>query len=169
MTVSNASARVLKPLIDALTTTGSGRQEIIQDAHRRGAFKDLRLVNPAIGAIDDGYGEIADYVADHILPMYGRTIYPKLAEGIDIKGRGGHVRRLRSMHKLDPEAAREHVEAALEGGSKEMKVAALACLGTSPSDLNHLLEQAKAKAKDVRKTAIEGLARSTDPAAIEAL
>src|SRR5262245_3812689 len=50
---TQASARVIKPLLEALTTTGSGRLEIIQDAHRQGAFRDLRLVKPALQAIDD--------------------------------------------------------------------------------------------------------------------
>ena len=45
---SQASARVLKPLLEALTTTGSGRLELIKDAHERGAFRDLRLIRPAL-------------------------------------------------------------------------------------------------------------------------
>src|SRR5262245_22307993 len=32
---TQASARVLKPLLEALSTTGSGRLEIIRDAHER--------------------------------------------------------------------------------------------------------------------------------------
>src|SRR3954471_24096723 len=41
---TQASARVLKPLLEALSTTGSGRMEVIRDAFERGTFKDLRLV-----------------------------------------------------------------------------------------------------------------------------
>ncbi len=40
-------ARLLKPLLEALTNTGSGRLEIVEEAHQRGAFRDLRLVKPA--------------------------------------------------------------------------------------------------------------------------
>src|SRR5260221_9430194 len=49
---SQASARVLKPLLEALTTTGSGRLELIRDAFERGAFRDLRLATPALDGID---------------------------------------------------------------------------------------------------------------------
>ncbi len=49
--------------------------------------------------------------------------------------------------------------AALEEGSKELRVAAIQCLGTSEEDLPFLLEQAKAKARDVREAALIGLAR----------
>ena len=61
-TSSQASARVLKPLMEALTTTGSGRLEIISEAHKRDAFRDLRLVKPALNAIDDPYPEIGEFV-----------------------------------------------------------------------------------------------------------
>lgn len=167
--VTGTSARVLKPLIEALTTTGSGRLEIIQDAVDRKAFRDMRLVNPAIKAIDDPYGEIGDLIADEVLPVFGKSIYDQIRSDFDIKGRGGHVRRLRLLHKLDPAATRDLVEEALESGSKEMKVAALSCVGNTGSGLNYLLDQVNAKAKDVRSVALAGLATSKNAKAVEAL
>jgi hypothetical protein len=157
---TQASARVLKPSMEALSTTGSGRLEVIRDAHERGAFKDLRLVRPALNAIDDPYPEIAEFVVEKVLPMYGRAIVPELRAKLEIKGRGGHVQRLRLLHKLDPEGSRDVVQQALNEGSKEMKVAAVECLGTTGEDLTYLLEQAKAKAKDVRAAALRALAKA---------
>ena len=167
--VTGTSARVLKPLIEALTTTGSGRLEIIQDAVDRKAFRDMRLVDPAIKAIDDPYGEIGDLIADEVLPVFGKSIYDQIRSDFDIKGRGGHVRRLRLLHKLDPAATKDLVEEALESGSKEMKVAALAYVGNTGSGLNYLLDQVNAKAKDVRSVALAGLATSKNAKAVEAL
>src|SRR5437764_807271 len=40
---TRTTARVLKPLIVALTTAGGGRFEVIKTACERGAFNDLRL------------------------------------------------------------------------------------------------------------------------------
>lgn len=163
---TQVSARVLKPLQEALTSTGSGRLEIIRDGLERGAFGDLRLVAPALAALDDSYAEIADLVADRILPLYGPAILPELRAKFDPRGRGGHARRLRLMHRLDPEAARPHVKRSLEEGSPEVRVAAIGCLGDSPDDLQCLLEQATATAKDVRAAALKSLGRSgTDQAA----
>lgn len=167
--VTGTSARVLKPLIEALTTTGSGRLEIIRDAHQRGAFRDMRLVNPVLQAIDDPYGEIGDLIADDVLPVYGRTIYPEVKKGFDVKGRGGHVRRLRLMHRLDPEATKPLVEEALESGSKEMKIAALGCIGDSKDGLVHLLDQVSARTKDIRTAALNGLAKFKTKDAVAAL
>ncbi len=166
---TQASARVLKPLLEALSSTGSGRMEIIKDAHERGAFRDLRLVKPALGALDDPYPEIGDFVAKHIIPLYGKAVLTELKARFDQKGRGGHVRRLTLMHRLDPEGTRETVKQALDEGSKEVKVAAIECLGSEPDDLAFLLEQAKAKAKDVREAALKALGKADGNDAVAAL
>src|SRR6266478_9658274 len=75
---TRTSARALKPLIAALTNAGGGRFEIIKAACDRGAFNDLRLIGPAILALGDNYPEMADLVAEKILPGYGPGIVPRL-------------------------------------------------------------------------------------------
>jgi hypothetical protein len=167
---SQVSASVLKPLLEALTTTGSGRLEIIKDSFERGAFRDLRLVKPALDAIDDTYAEIGDFIAEKVLRLYGKAILPDLKSRFDLKSsKGGHLRRLALMHQLDPAGTREIVKQALEDGSKEIKIVAMECLGDSPEDLTFLLEQSLAKNKDVRRAALKGLAKQDADAAIEAL
>jgi hypothetical protein len=166
---TQTSARVLKPLLEALSTTGSGRLELIRDAHERGAFRDLRLIQPAVAAIDDAFGEIADFVTERVLPLYGKAIMPTLGSGFDMKGRAGHPRRLRLMHQLDPAGTRDIVKQALENGSKEVKVAAIECLGAQRDDISYLLEQATAKANEVRQAAYRALATIDDDDAIGAL
>lgn len=166
---SQAGARLLKPLLEALTSTGSGRLEVIRDAFERGTFRDLRLVKPALQALDDSYADISDFVGKKVLPLYGKAILPELKAKFDLKGKGGHLRRLSLMHRLDPEGTRETVKKALDEGSKEMKVVAIECLGADAEDLSFLLEQAKAKAKDVRSAALKALAKSEEGDAIAAL
>lgn len=166
---SQASARVLKPLLEALTTTGSGRFELIRDAFERGAFRDLRLVKPALDAIDDPFGEIGELVAAKILPLYGKAILPGLRSSFDPKGRGGHPRRLRLMHALDSAGTRGLVKEVLDSGSKEVKVVAIECLGADPDDLSFLVEQSTAKAQDVRQAAYRALASIDHDDAVEIL
>jgi hypothetical protein len=173
---TRTTARMLKPLMEALTTTGSGRLEIIKDAFERGAFSDLRLVKPALTAIDDPYPDIGDFIAEKVLPQYGKAVLPDLRGKFDIKGKGGHPRRLALMHRIDPEGTGPLVKEALENGSKEVKVVAIECLGTWPErllsflkPLSYLLEQAAAKAKDVRQAALKALAKSDESEAIAAL
>ena len=166
---TQTSARVVKPLLEALSTTGSGRLELIRDAHERGTFRDLRLIQPAVAAIDDVFGEIADFITDRVLPIYGKAILPALRAGYDMKGRAGHPRRLRLMHQLDPAGARDLIKQALENGSKEVKVAAIECLGAERDDISYLLEQATAKAQEVRQAAYRALATIDDDDALAVL
>lgn len=169
LVATQTSARVLKPLLEALSTTGSGRMEIIRDAFERGAFRDMRLLKPAAAAVDDVYPEIADFVAERILPLYGKAILPALRSGFDMNGKSGDARRLRLMHRLDPAGSRGLVKQALDAGSKEVKVAAVECLGQDRDDLSFLLEQANARAQDVRQAAYLALAGFDDDAAVAAL
>lgn len=169
LATTQMSARLLKPLIEALTSKGSGRLEVIRQAYQQNAFQDLRLVNPAIAALDDVYPEIADFVTENVLPTYGKAILPEIRDRIHIKGKAGDARRLRLFHRLDPQAARKVVLAAFESGSKELKVAALSCLGDAPEDLALILEQAVAKQKDVRRVALARLGNFTDSRAVETL
>jgi HEAT repeats len=169
LTISATSARVLKPLIEALTTTGSGRLEIVTNAHQRGGFKDLRLIKHAVNAIDDPYPELGDYVCDHVLPIYGKAIYPELRASFDPKGKGGHARRLRLMHKLDAEASHDLVTEVLEGGSKEVKLAAIGCLEGRADAVDFLLEQARSRTKDVRAAAFRSLSSIDTPEVVELL
>ena len=168
-TTAQTSARLLKPLLEALSSTGSGRLELVRDAHGRGAFRDLRLVKPALDGLDDPYPEIAEFLAEKVLPLYGRAIFPELRAKYDPKGTKGHPRRLRLMHALDSAGTRELVMQALEGGSKEVRVAAVGCLGAMKEDLSFLIEQASAKAQDVRAAAYHALAAINDPAAVAVL
>jgi HEAT repeat protein len=153
------SARMLKPLIEALTSTGSGRLVAITGAIDHGLFADLRLVRPALLAIDDSYSEIGDLIAERVLPTYGKAILADLKSTFDIKGKGGHARRLKLMHTIDPVFARQTVKESLGDGSPEVKVAAIECLGGEAEDFSYLIEQSKASAKDVRQAAYNALCK----------
>lgn len=166
---TQASARVLKPLQEALTTTGGGRMEVIREAFERGAFHDFRLISPALAALDDTYAEIADFMAESVLPLYGRAIVSQLQEKFDAKGKAGHGRRLKLMHRLDRDAARPFVRRALDEGTQEIRIAAIGCLGDSPEDLPFLFEQSQAKAKDVRTAALKALGSSHSDDAVTVL
>jgi hypothetical protein len=121
--------------------------------------QDLRLVKPALGALDDPYPESASSSPRRCCPVRQGDLAGASRRGSTSRARGGgHVKRLQLIHRLDPEGSRELVQQALNEGSKEMKVAAVECLGTSDDDLTYLMDQAKAKAKDVRAAALRALA-----------
>jgi hypothetical protein len=157
-TSTKTSARVLKSLIQALTSTGSGRFEVVKSAVERGAFNDLRLVDPSIQALGDVYAELADLVAEKILPAYGPGIVPRLKARLNLKGGKQDARMLAVMHQLDPAGTLELCKTALEDGSVEVKAAAITCLGQHEDCLPLVLEQAGLKNKTLRAAALEALA-----------
>jgi hypothetical protein len=155
---TRTTARVLKPLIAALTGPGEGRYEAVKTAFERGTFKDLRLVDPAIHALGDNYPELADFVAEKVLPAFGPGIVPRLKEKLDLKGKRVDGRRLKLMHHVDPGGTLELCKTALEGGSPDVKVAAIECLGQHEECLPLVQEQVESKNKALRAAALEALA-----------
>jgi len=135
----------------------------VQWAVERGAFNDLRLIEPAIRALDDNYPELADLVAEKILPGYGACIIPLLKPKLDLKGKKSDARRLRILHQLDPAGTLEFCKKALDEGSPEVKVAAIACLGKHEECISLLLEQTNSKNKAIRGAAFEALAEHDKP------
>lgn len=160
---TKATARALKPVILALTTTGAGRLEIVRAAAERGLFKDPRLIDPAIHALEDSFPELAELVAKRILPEYGPGILPRLKANLDLKGKGSDARKLGAIHRLDPEGSLELCKTALAEGSPELRVAALACLGEHESCLPLVLEHVNSKNKAIHSAALEALAEHDHP------
>ncbi|MCM2372358.1 HEAT repeat domain-containing protein [Aporhodopirellula aestuarii] len=168
LTKTQTPARLLKPVIDALTSGGSGRLETVREAYQQGVFQDPRLVNHAIAGLDDRYSEMADLM-EKIVGDYGPSIVPLIEYAIAIKGKSGDGRRLRILHRLAPAKARPMVLDAFENGSKEMKLAAIACLGDDPADLELLMQQAGSKQRDVRVATYSRLALFDTPEVNELL
>lgn len=160
---TRAPARVLKPIIEALTTAGGGRLEVVQEAVDRGVFDDLRLIEPTIRALNDSYPGLADLVAEKILPAYGSGIVPLMKQKLNLKGNKGDARRLRVLHQLDPAGTIELCKAALEDGSPDVKVCAIACLGKHEDCIPLVLEQSNSKNKAIRAAALEALAEHDRP------
>jgi hypothetical protein len=162
-------ARELKPLLEALSGKGGGRYAPIKEAVEKGHFRDLRLIRPALAAIDDGYADVAELIAEKVLPHYGPAVLAELRATYDPAGAKGHPRRLKLMHRIDPAGTRELVKQALDKGSKDVKVTAIACLGAEPEDRDFLIDQATSKTQDVRGAAYQALARIDHPAAVAVL
>ena len=148
--VTDGSSRRLRPVLDALTTTGSGRLETIEDAQQSGLFRDFRLMRLAIDHLEDPYPPVADCIATKVLPSYGPAILPRLRAGLDLKGGPRHARALRAIHAIEGPAALPLLTEVLAEGSADLRVAAVECLATIPQAQPLLMAHAKDKNKEVR-------------------
>ena len=162
-----AGYRSLAAVIEALTSTGEGRLEVVQEAAGRGLFADLRLMQPAIVALGDRFGQLADFVAEQAIPQSGPVVVPLLKAGFDPKGGVSHARRLRALAAVDREEGRACARAALKGATKEVKVGVIGALAGSKEDYETIVELSKDRAHEVRFAAIQTLRSIGDPQAVD--
>jgi HEAT repeat protein len=122
---SSVPVRDLLPVYEALTQTGSGREQQIKDAVERKLFGDLRLVTPMLAALGDTYAPVADLVAESGLPSAGHGVLAELQPGLNLNGKAADARRLRSLCRVDPETGAALCRVALNEGSVPLRVEAL--------------------------------------------
>ena len=90
----------LKPVLQALTQSNSGRLEVLKDAFERGIFKDSRTFGYLSYALADKYTELADYVLQTIIPTCGQVMLPFLLSDFRLEDKTENVRRLRLLYQL---------------------------------------------------------------------
>ena len=90
----------LKPVLQALTESKSGRLETVKDAYERGIFKDSRTFGYLSFALADKYSELADYIMEVVIPASGKAMLPFLAADFKLEDKVENVRRLRLLYKL---------------------------------------------------------------------
>jgi hypothetical protein len=90
----------LKPVLQALTQSNSGRLEVLKDAFERGIFKDSRTFGYLSYALADKYTELVDYVLQTIIPTCGQAMLPFLLSDFRLEDRTENVRRLRLLYQL---------------------------------------------------------------------
>ncbi|GKU78293.1 hypothetical protein [Paenibacillus sp. L3-i20] len=154
--------RKLKPLIDSLTQKGAGRLELIKQGVEDGSFIDIRTYIPAVHALRDSYSEIADYVADVIIPIIGAPALSILNEQYDMKGSSGDARMLASIYKLttNMEEVWPKVLLAQKEGALPIRLTAIALTSGVPQFEEELLDLTHDKKKEVRSAALMALSSS---------
>lgn len=90
----------LKPVLQALTQSNSGRLEVLKDAFKCGIFKDSRTFGYLSYALADKYSELADYVLQTIIPTCGQAMLPFLLSDFRLEDKTENVRRLRLLYQL---------------------------------------------------------------------
>ncbi len=155
------SYRRLAEVREALDTTGGGRYEIVRQGFEDGLFQDLRLVIPAIDALNDPYADLAEYAKNEMLPAYGETILPLLRARFNLTGGKSDARMIEVIAKLcknDDDLA--EVRHAAAEGSEAVRVAAIPYLAGHVAFEADLLQWTKEGKKGVREAAYAALAHS---------
>ncbi|UHA73663.1 HEAT repeat domain-containing protein [Paenibacillus sp. 481] len=166
---TKASYRRLAAVEEALTTTGSGRYEIVKEAFKDGLFQDLRLLQLAIGAVNDPYVEIADFAMNELLPSYGPAIVPLLIEQFDPAGGKADTRKLRVIGQVGGAEVLDLVFQVSETGADDVRVTAIGLLAGYEQYEAALIDLSKDKKKPIREAAYLALAKSESAVVLERL
>lgn len=97
---TNYSYLQLKPVLQALTESKSGRLEVLKDAFERGVFKDSRTYGYLNIALGDKYTELGDYVEETLIPSCGQAMIPFLLSEFRLEDKVANLRRFRLLNRL---------------------------------------------------------------------
>ena len=114
--VTNAPYSVVKTLLDALTSSGSGHYSYVLDTHQLHPelFADYRIKTAMVQALGAGYVELADRVADW-LKKEGEEILPLLEKDFNPKGKKEMVRRVHVIEAIAGAKANDFYIKQLDG------------------------------------------------------
>ncbi|MDU1905001.1 MAG: HEAT repeat domain-containing protein [Dysgonomonas sp.] len=140
----------LKPAIEALTTSNSGRMELIKEAHEKGVFKDSRTYMYVDKALGDKYADLTHWIVTTLIPLIGEPLIPVLLKSFDYADTAEEARRLKALIQLDAPQLPEIIEKVITERIPNLVLAAIPYLAKDAKNEDLLLEFAKDKQKDVR-------------------
>lgn len=165
------SLRDLHPLFEALTVSGSGREEKLREGLERKAGHDMRLLSLMLDSLGDSYAPVADMVMTNGLPGLGVAVVPELLAKLDLaNGKTADTRRLQLICKLAPDKGVALCRQVLKEGSAAMRVKALELLpdvGARGEAEQVGLELCEDRSADVRAAAILALRNAVSDEALE--
>ena len=153
----------LSPLVYALTETGSGRYEIIEDTIENNSklLNDFRVKNYMIHGLSDKYSEIS-YMITEELKKQTKEIVPLLKDGFDPQGKREMIYRLDIITSLCKEEENDFYKYCIENGSKEIKEIAIEALKYSQDNIDYILDLTKTEKGRLKNKAFEALSYMND-------
>lgn len=142
--IVSAPCSQIKPLIEALTTSGSGNYAYVQNVRRTSPeiFRDYRVRHAMVQALGASYAELADLVKVLLISDGDYSILPLLKKDFDPKGKKEMQRRLEIIIKTAGEKENDFYIEMLGDSEKEIRLELIKILGASPSNVNLLLDMA---------------------------
>ena len=153
----------LSPLLYALTETGSGRCEIIENIIENNSklLNDFRVKNYMIHGLSDKYSEIS-YIITEELKKQGKEVIPLLKDGFDPQGKRDMVLRFDIISTLCKEEENDFYKYCIENGSKEIKEIAIEALKYSQDNIDYILDLTKTEKGKLKNKAFEALSYMND-------
>ncbi len=165
--LTNAPYSVVAPLVEALTTSGSGHYSTVVDTHETHPelFSDYRVRDALVKALGAKYAELAD-TAGQWLCQEDKSILPLLTQGFDPAGKKEMAGRVQVIDTIAGGSLNDWYISQLEGAKKQVRVMLIYALRHCPENLELLLKLAKTEKFDNKDAARWALARIQNPGAL---
>lgn len=148
----------IKKIKNALTTSNSGRYEVIKKAYDEKLFLDDRLKSLFAKGLDDKFVAISELMCFDIIPAVGKSMLPYIIKGFDMTGKKSAAMRYSLLANLEYDKIEELTEYILSNdASAEVLVAVCKYLGEDSKNEKELLNLVNHKNADVREAALNSL------------
>lgn len=157
--VSSQPYSRVKPLIEALTTSGGGHYAYVMEMHENypEVFEDYRVQAALVQALGAGYAELEEQV-ESWLKEAGRPVVPLLKQGFDPAGKKEMVRRVRIIDELSQGEENEFYKVMIPSAVKEVRQALIYALRHSRENEELLIQMTKTESGNAKKMAFYTLA-----------
>jgi len=143
----------IKPVIEALTSTRQGRMAVVENAFKRGIFKDFRTFEYLDAGLGDKYSELANYIEETIIPSVGKRMFPIIKKNFSYEVRTEDVRRFRLLYQMEDQDMNTMIKTILEGSAVKLQVEAVKILANDVANEELIAQLANDKHKAVREAA----------------
>ena len=153
----------LRPLIDALSGSGSGRISVIEEAwaNNPDCFADSRILPCLALAPGGAYGELEELLGV-ILTAQGKRVVPYLKDGFSPVAAREMEKRVYWVARLGGAEENDWFRAVLPETRKELREAVIAALGVSQDNAALLRELYRGESGKCRDAALRALSRMDD-------
>ncbi len=149
----------LSVITDALTTSGSGKMEAVQNAwdNTPDLFRDFHVMPALAKGLGASYAELADLVLK-IVKKIGADMLPHLKKGFDPKGKKEMVRRVRAIEEINGANESAFFIEQLENAEKDVRTALVYALRYNEDNIDKLIELVKTEKGKQKTAALTALA-----------
>lgn len=162
-TVVNTPYTILNPLLEALTTSGSGHYNHIYHTHQTNPelFQDYRVKYALVQALGASYAELAD-LAESWLKMEDESILPLLIKDFEPNGKKEMMRRISVIDYLAKGSVNDFYLKMLETAQKDMRYALICALRHDTANVDMLFDMVKTERGKNKQAVFRALAAMDD-------
>lgn len=157
--IVNAPYSQLSPLLDALTTKGSGNYNTFLDikANYPELMRDYRVKPVLVKGLNASYSELA-YEVEKTIAEMGKDMLPLLKQYFDPKGKKEAMRCLNVIEHIAGSDENDFYLEQLENSEKDVRKALIYALRHDERNIDRLIELAKTEKAKPKEAALAALA-----------